>query len=212
MKKCIVLLTLLFAVCLLAACGQEGSDTAVTVVVEAGEHYSLEVGAVTLEPGEDAVFYIRTEENYMVTAADYRGEYSLTETRGLTKLVLRDLRYPTRVRLTVSHDGRTIRYLANGGSALTGEGRDITRSYDVRVHLRPNVSIGTDLFEREGYTLTSWNTEPDGSGQRVGLGSRMTVEDSATLYAQWAAWTTAEQFDYRLEGGNAVVTGCREEG
>ena len=208
MKKTALLLTLTFLVCLLCGCAlQKAREETLTVLVESGEHYSLEVSLVDVRPGESAAFYIQTEPGYAVTAADYRGDYSLTQTRGLTKLVLENVVYPTRVRLTLSHIIRTIRYEANGGEPLSGAARSVTESYDVSVHIRPNVSIGTDLFKREGYTLTGWNTEPDGSGLRVGLGSRMSVADSAVLYAQWAKWTDEALFAYELRDGGAVVTG-----
>ena len=207
MKKT-ALLTLLALVCLLSACSFQKEQTeALTVLVEAGEHYSLEVGVLSVEPGGSASFYIKTEPDYAVTAADYPGPYSLTETRGLTKLVLSDVRYPCRVRLILSRDKRSICYLANGGAALTGEGLEIVRSYDVRDHIRPNTSIGTELFAREGYTLTGWNTRPDGSGQRVGLGGRVSVNEPLTLYAQWAEWTAEDAFQRRMEDGHAVITG-----
>ena len=201
-------LTLLFAACLLLACDSAGtSDTAIYALVVEGDHYSMEVGQVSLEPGKDASFYIDTEEGYTVTSTDYRGEYTLTQTRGLTKLELKDVQYPTRVHLTLSHSTRRIDYDANGGEALTGRGTFVTEQYDVSLHIRPNVSIGTDLFTRDGYTLVCWNTEPDGSGLRVGLGSRMTVDDSAVLYAQWAEWSPSNSFICRLSEGNAIITG-----
>ena len=208
MRKAAPILALLALVCLLSGClFREESAPTVTALVESGEHYSLEVSQVTVEVGGSAAFYIKTDPGYRVTAADYRGSYQLYETRGLTKLVLEDLRYPTRVRLSLSHSIRSITYCANGGRALTGAGETVTESYDVSVHIRPNVSIGTDLFAREGHTLTGWNTEPDGSGQRVGLGSRMNVDDSVRLYAQWAPWTAAELFRWREAEGGAVITG-----
>ncbi len=122
------------------------------------------------------------------------------------------MQVPTRVRLTLSHDARTIHYLANGGKGLDGVGSEVTESYDIREHRRPNVSIGTDLFAREGFTLTGWNTKPDGSGQRVGLGSRVTVTDELTLYAQWEEWTDADRFTCRITEIGATVTGCSETG
>ena len=209
MRKSLLVLAVLVTALALSGCSfsRTESPDAVTVFVEAGEHYTMEVDSVTVEPGGSASFYIETEQDYAVTAADYRGEYSLTETRGLTKLVLDDVRYPCRVHLTLSRTKRTICYMANGGESLTGEGLEIVRSYDVSVHIRPNVSVGTDLFAREGCTLTGWNTEPDGSGQRVGLGSRVSADEPLTLYAQWAEWTEDEAFERRQEDGGAVITG-----
>ena len=214
MKKVILFFALLFAALLLSGCAlfEKPSSTCVQVMIETGEHFTAERGAVTVEPGETASFLIQTDQNWSVTAADYRGEYRLTQNGSLARLELLAVQVPTRVRLSLAHDARTIRYLANGGTALTGAGTDVTESYDVRNHRRPNVSGGTALFTRDGYTLTGWNTKPDGSGTRVGLGSRVTVEDTLTLYAQWAAWTPAECFDCEITDIGAVVTGCRETG
>lgn len=214
MKKAVLFLALLFSVLLFSGCALWGKadEPGLRVLVEAGEHYALEVGYVSVEPGEKASFLIRTDRDWSVTETDYRGEYRLTQTGGLTKLELLDVQVPTRVRLTLSHDARTIRYLANGGKGLDGVGTDVTESCNIREHRRPNVSIGTNLFAREGCTLTGWNTKPDGSGQRVGLGSRVTVADELTLYAQWAAWTDADRFTYEITEIGATVTGCGETG
>lgn len=209
MKKCIQAILLLTMALLLSGCAftKQAPANTLTVLVEEGEHYQMEVSLVTVQPGDSAGFYIETEQDYAVTATDYRGEYSLTETRGLYKLVLHDVRYPCRVRLTLTRNARTIRYLANGGEPLTGEGGEIVRHYDVTEHKRPNTAIGTDLFAREGYTLTGWNTRPDGSGQRVGLGSRVSVDELLTLYAQWAKWTDESCFSYNLRDGCAAISG-----
>lgn len=167
MKKAVLFLTLLITALLLSGCAlfHQTDEPGLRVLVEAGEHYAIEVGYVSVETGETASFLINTDRDWSVTAADYRGEYRLTQTGGLTKLELLNVRVPTRVRLTLSHDARTIRYLANGGKGLDGVGEEVTESYDIREHRRPNVSIGTNLFAREGCTLTGWNTKPDGSGR-----------------------------------------------
>ena len=54
-------------------------------------------------------------------------------------------------------------------------------------------SVGTtivlaeaDLFEREGYSISSWNTVADGSGDSFAPGATYTGS-SVTLYAQWEA-------------------------
>ncbi len=62
-----------------------------------------------------------------------------------------------------------------------------------------------------GYSLVAWNTEPDGSGEQIGLGSRITNPDSGklTLYAQWAAWSS--ESDFRMENGKILAyTGSEE--
>lgn len=211
MNKTLLLVLCVFAMLALSGCTvvNTASSARINSVVEAGDHYQIETGIVSVEPGETASLLVYPDQNYTVTATDYRGEYRITRfDSGLTRIDLLNVQYPTRVQLTLSHDSRTIRYAANGGFALTPDGTEITVQYDVTVHTRPNVSIGTDLFVHDGYTLTGWNTKPDGSGISVGLGSRMTVDDSAVLYAQWAEWTPEDQFTYRLLGDNAVITAC----
>ena len=93
--------------------------------------------------------------------------------------------------LTLTREFSTITYEPNGGT-----GDVLVKTYDRTEHLRPNTETGQGMFQREGHTLVCWNTEPDGSGVRVGLGSRVTVEDSLTLYAQWAPWTEGSAFSY----------------
>ncbi len=202
-------MTLLFAC---ACAGKSAPCTAITAVISDGAHYSVPDGSVLLEPGETAVFSIVTDAGYTVTAADYRGDYRLTQGETGTVLELLNVRYPTRVQLTLSQSVATITYDANGGTALTSAGLIVTEQYDVRTHTRPNVSIGTNLFVRDGYTLIGWNTAPDGSGMSVGLGSRVNADEPMTLYAQWAKWTDETQFTWRIEDGTAVITGCFETG
>jgi len=212
--KRLISFLLLCALCLpLCACGTQSTvSSEITAFIEEGEHFSVEVAAVSVQPGGDAAFYIQTEEGYNVTAADYSGEYELYETRGLTKLILKDLRYPTRIKLSLSFNTRIITYNANGGESVTGEGTEVSRSYDISYHIRPNTSIGTDIFERDGYTLVGWNTEPDGSGTAVGLGSRVTVDSRLTLYAQWSKWTEEEYFSYQIRGNAAEISACSYRG
>ena len=43
-----------------------------------------------------------------------------------------------------------------------------------------------ELFSREGYVFTGWNTKADGSGTAYEVGSSLdSVKDRITLYAQW---------------------------
>lgn len=80
------------------------------------------------------------------------------------------------------------------------------------VHTRPNTSRDPEGFVREGYTLTGWNTAPDGSGTAVGLGSRVTVPAGGlTLYAQWRRWTEEDLFDFADGEEGLSVTGYRGE-
>jgi hypothetical protein len=92
-----------------------------------------------------------------------------------------------------------IRYDANGGERL--DGGDAAESVEV------STARGTDLFERDGYTQTGWNTAADGSGTHVGLGSRVDWEEGLVLYAEWKPWTDASRFVYEEKEDFAVITG-----
>lgn len=46
-------------------------------------------------------------------------------------------------------------------------------------------TVDSKVPVREGYTFTGWNTKADGSGDAYAAGDTITVEKTATLYAQW---------------------------
>ena len=119
MKATVRLCVLLLAAFLLFACKKErASTTAVTATVMDGEHYAVEVGSVSVEPGESAAFLVQTDPGFMVASTDYRGESRVTQEHGLNKVELMDVRYPTRVRLHLTRYAVTVEYLANGGEAM----------------------------------------------------------------------------------------------
>ena len=99
-----------------------------------------------------------------------------------------------------------ITYEGNGGNLRGADGTSLTRDVTF-AHLRENTLQGTVWFRREGYTLTGWNTQPDGSGRPVGLGSRIDPADAPVLYAQWLAWSADSDFDWAVDSGSAAVTG-----
>ncbi len=103
-----------------------------------------------------------------------------------------------------------IRYEGNGG-ALRGQiGNSLTREITY-AHRRENTLQGTAWFEREGYVLTGWNTEPDGSGIAVGLGGRVEPNAAGTLYAQWLPCSPDSDFDWETDGASAAITGYHGE-
>ena len=101
-----------------------------------------------------------------------------------------------------------ILYLANGGHLHRGDGYSVFRTMD-SAHLRVNTLQGAAYFERSGYVLLGWNTKPDGSGERIGLGSRTERLDDLILYAQWIAASPEEDFVYELRDGEAWLLSWR---
>lgn len=198
MKKLLVWL-LLFALPLCGCSGTGEPSREILVCVEEGYGFSVEENGLSILPGEDARFSLRTQRGVSVTGADYPGEYQLSRKNGVTTLTLEAVPFPTRIRLTVSSRYCAIVYDPNGGQGEAAE-----KTYSLTNHTRPNTAIGTDMFFREGYTLTGWNTMPDGSGLAVGLGSRVSVpEYTLKLYAQWAKW--GEAADFECVGGTITA-------
>ncbi len=64
---------------------------------------------------------------------------------------------------------------------------------------------GYDLFTREGYVITSWNTQADGKGEKYEADSKYTVtypdHTTATLYAQWEKSTIDYKVTLKYEDG-----------
>ena len=198
------ILICLLTVLLLWGCeAREQEPAYISVSLSLPEGCGVVENGLQILSGEDAVFELILEENYRFNSLAYDGEYTVEEKDGLTVLRLMEVRYPTRAEVELTNTYCTVVYEPNGG-----QGETVSLTYDRSVHLRPNTSQGTELFSREGHTLVGWNTEPDGSGTAVGLGSRVSVPgDTLTLYAQWAEWSSQELFDWELTEDGIRLTG-----
>ena len=185
-----------FALLLLTlwGCGGETAvDTRFQISLLAGEGYTVENNGQWVEPGADAEFVLTMTPGCSLESLDYDGEYDHRLEEGKLYLTLKKVVYPARVRVFTTTRYGTISYDPNGG-----EGETTVKVYGTSVHLRPNTENGQNLFQRPGYTLVSWNTEADGSGTRIGLGSRVTLKPELVLYAQWMPWSPAEAFQYTV--------------
>ena len=199
---CIVLLFLIFE-----EPGKTESDGTILVCVTESESVSAYPNGQRISPGDDAEFILTAQEGKTVLSADYGGSYKLVYRDDSVLLRLENVRFPTRVSVEATENAKKIRYDPNGGTDADGTEKSVTLAYSTAVHSRPNTSTGSELFTREGYTLVSWNTCADGSGQRIGLGSRVTVSgDTLTLYAQWEKWTPESEFRYTIEDGQVFIT------
>ena len=204
MKKCCFLLILLAIIGgLLCACGNTAQHPMIRVsLVETGDFY-LEENGIQIYPGQNVTFTLQMASGTELEAIDYDGQYYIWKENGMTKVELRNVRFPTRVTPEVTRYFRSITYDANGGTGEIG-----TVTYSTSIHTRPNTAIGTDTLSREGYTLTSWNTQPDGSGTRIGLGSRVTVPEAGLiLYAQWSPWSSEGDFLWTVSDDGVKITG-----
>lgn len=79
------------------------------------------------------------------------------------------------------HSSYTLYYHSNFGEDVTFYQSSSTRSVTVKEY----ENVGR-LPERDGYVFVSWNTEPDGSGERYMPGDPFHIKGSSDhLYAQW---------------------------
>ena len=84
----------------------------------------------------------------------------------------------------------TLTYNANGGS---GEMKSMTGNKGSEITLAANV------FTKNGYTFTEWNTKADGKGEKFADKEKIKLTANTTLYAQWNA--SDYKITYNLDGG-----------
>lgn len=199
-----IILAALAALLLLAGCAPRGTaDTRIQVSVRETPGITVANNGQLIQPGEDVTFLLESREGLAVVGADYEGDTFVSVEDGKYRLTLKNVRYPTRVEPKLTEHFQQIRFDPNGGT-----GSAVTIPVDTTNHLRPNTSTGVELFSRDGYSLVSWNTEPDGSAQRIGLGSRVGAgDDGLTLYAQWAQWSEAGDFTWEPAEQGIRITG-----
>ena len=190
---------------LLSGCGEGPTpETRIQVSVQESTGFTVENNGQYIQPGQDVEFLLNIDHGFTLADADYAGGYHTAVDGKHIKLTLENVQYPTHVALRLTSRYAAITYEPNGGI-----GEAVTATYDTTNHLRPNTSNGASSFTRDGYTLVSWNTRPDGTGERVGLGSRVSVDIRLTLYAQWARWSDAADFICAPDGDCVTITGYR---
>lgn len=203
---CIVsaLILLLFSACSSAAPDYRENDTVKVTFVDNGLYgvsgENADGNTFSIKAGEDLTVTVEPRDGWFLRQSDYPDSRILYGERSAT-LTLRGVRRSQRVRLTFIESSGMIGYDANGGDFLQAEENIILEPYDISHHIRQNTNIGRDLV-REGHTLIGWNTSPDGEGEHIGLGSRVSVteDENVMLYAEWAAWSDENDFDYMTDG------------
>ena len=178
------------------------------IVMEKGDGYQVTDPVRTIKSGSDVSFTVTLDNNWQLLGTDYHGETEITkDDDGKTvEIVLHEVKYSESICIQAEKGKYEILYDANGGQNTSGDSDRVSICYR-GTHQRINTSIGTDLFFRKGYTLLGWNTRADGSGQAVGLGSRIAWKSGLVLYAQWTPWTDEADFIYKKVSGFAVITG-----
>lgn len=205
-SRCIFLHWLFVLPFLMGGCafaGEPGTGDYCRIVMEDHNFCTADSPVLSLERGADAVFVLHPAEGYRVTGTDYP-EYVLEDgAEGSQILRLSKVKYSAVVTPKVEAYAGEICYDPNGGSG------EAFSEWDMGRHLRTNTARFTDAFQRDGYTLTGWNTKPEGTGTAVGLGSRIDLQGrrKITLYARWCPWTDPESFIWEESGAYAAITG-----
>lgn len=204
MRRRIYLSLLALFLLILSGCGESfAAETRILVYIQESGGFTVENNGQYIQPGEDAVFLLDMEAGVSLADTDYNGASHIAVVDGQVRLTLENVQYPTHAALRLTTSYAVITYEANGGN-----GETTTLIHDTTNHLRPNTSNGDGLFTRNGYTLESWNTQPDGTGERIGLGSRVSAtSEGLTLYAQWAQWSSEEDFDWVCNDDGVTITG-----
>lgn len=83
-------------------------------------------------------------------------------------------------------------YKANGGKEA-----DIVRNN--LLNNEPVTLLGAGTFTRTGYTLTGWNTQPDGNGKGFALGASARVDNLGSGNVLYAQWTPNTNTAYKVE-------------
>lgn len=201
MRRIVAILLMLVLLCGCAAQPVEAAPITVSLALPEG-CIALRNG-LRIQSGQDAVFELVLEDGYEFSAVDYDGAYSVESKLGILYVTLKSVCYPTLANVKLTNRFCTIHYEPNGADAAA---KSVV--YDTGLHLRPNTDNGAAIRMREGYTLTGWNTKPDGTGTAVGLGSRVSVPDGElTLYAQWSPWSAEADFTWEAAEGGVRITG-----
>lgn len=98
----------------------------------------------------------------------------------------------------------TVIYHPNGGASKTG-GDAFETTFALTFYHNPKTLIENGSFLRDGYMLTSYSTEPDGTGKVAYLGNSIDAEGKAVLdlYCVWEKMT--DESCFTVSGGK--ITG-----
>lgn len=208
------LLVCLLSFCL-SFCTKGGSEifsahsSKVKVIFEDDDAFLMDQKIYEVEKGSDLTVFLDFQEGYSFKDINYAAHQVEVDDNLDATLTLYQIRYPLRLKVQSEEFGVLLSYHLNGGKFLTGEKQDHFNVIDsLRHHARPNVSIGTDRIYKNGYLQVGWNTQADGSGTHVGLGSRITASKGRLdLYAEWVKTSDSSYFQFEEnDTGGITIT------
>lgn len=164
---------------------------------------------ITCTPKTQRLFTCWTLDNYYhVAYGKVSGtpfSFSSTYTFVVTKNITICANY-----LMAVNKSWVINYDCNGGKTIDGNNDFVLDTANQFGYKNPITTTGSWFMERDGYTLSSFNTNLDGTGVRIGIGSKAQQsffdnENKLTLYAQWEKWTDSDNFEYTEENDEIYI-------
>ena len=102
-----------------------------------------------------------------------------------------------------------IKYYLNGGTTADGSSDTIITQFSGVNHLAPNLIADNGTIIRPGYTLLEFAENEDGTGEAINPGGMAKVPKQGAileLYAQWAEWSNASNFMYKVDSATNEIT------
>lgn len=160
-----------------------------------------------IDQGSDVSFTLTVSEGYFLSGCDYL-DYEINELdNGKYEIKFHKVDENKKINLEVYERGGIINYYPNGGTIKDGSSfYKVNASF--KNHKRINTINGIGLFSRDGYQLIGWNYEEDGSGESVGLCSRVSLDDdkNINLYAMWKKESDVSSFSFIEENDEISIT------
>ncbi len=155
--------------------GSGNSSTLGTIPVELIEGYDK---LPTVKDNISVPFYGWFEDSSKTPYTDVKNSHRITETTETGDGTSASLSYQTYKAIWF---GYLLAYDANYPGSTEYK-------YDEQAYaLEASAAIADNMFTREGYRFTGWNTESDGTGTPYQAGNELVMKGSQVLYAQWEA-------------------------
>lgn len=183
-----------------------------TVKILENEAFTCEQYAYTVKKGGKLVVELNTVTGARYVSCNYKN-CAVSSAGNKVKVTLYNVSQDVEISFDFDVKKCSIVYDANGGKFSENGDATFVKEYSMQVRQRINTESYAKNLYREGYSLIGWNTSADGTGEHIGLGSRLTMANGErkTLYAEWKKWTVA---DYRYElasDGRINLTGIEGE-
>ena len=147
-----------------------------------------------VEGSNDSLYAEGYKDHVLVTTT---GEWTTNDDGTITRTVTKKCKYCgyqeniTEYQVKLTYDANDGEGAINSATGAAGE----------------SVTVAENVFTRNNYTFTGWNTQADGTGTAYNPGDSFTLTDENTvLYAQWSKNAPAQvKVSYDTNGGTGTM-------